>query len=212
MQTIGQLLRSLRLEKSLNLDDITNETNIAKHLLEFLENDNFSKLPSSAFTKGFIVSYARVVGLSPQKALAIFRRDFIIDESGKIMPKGLARPLDKETLVASKFLFIGGIVLLVVLFLGYLFYQLKGLNNPPDLEIIRPKANSIVKGPIISVKGFVSADATVYINGEIAEIFPTGEFRSSVQLPPGEQQIVIKAVSSQNKIRESIIPITVVDK
>jgi cytoskeletal protein RodZ len=212
VETIGTLLKNLRQKQNLSLEQVSAETKIAPHLLKFLEADDFSNLPSSTYTKGFITKYAEVVGLSPQKALAIFRRDFAITESGKIMPKGLAKPLDKPTMVTSKILTISGIMVLVVLFAGYLIYQLKTYHSAPKIEIVRPKPNSMVQGPIIPVKGYVSADSSVYVNDSIIEVFPTGVFQATAQLPPGTHTITVKAVNNQNKVSEQLIPVTVVDK
>lgn len=211
MQTIGQLLKSLRQQQQLSIDDISSRTNIASHLLGFLETDQYQKLPSSTFTKGFITSYAKVVGLPTQKALAVFRRDFIITESGKIMLKGLAKPLDKSTIVTSKLIKLSAIVFFITIFIGYLIFQLKNFHSDPTIEISRPKINAVVRGPIISVKGYVSSDSSVYVNDKLVEIFPTGEFRTTVQLPVGQQQITVKAVNSNNNISEYKIPVTVVD-
>jgi cytoskeletal protein RodZ len=212
VQTIGSLLKSLRLKKEISLENISQETNIAPHLLKHLENDDYSHLPSNTFTKGFISKYAQIVGLSSQKALAIFRRDFIIDESGRIMPRGLVKPLDKPTFITSKIFSIFGATLLLFIILGYLFFQLKNFKNSPNIEITRPKPNTVVKGPIISIKGFVSTDSTVYVNDAIADVFPTGEFHSSVHLEQGEQIIKIKAINSQQKQTQIEIPVHVVDK
>ena len=212
MQTIGLLLQSLRLKKNLTLEHVSNQTNIATYLLEALEADDFTKLPASTFTKGFITSYAKVVGLSPQRALAIFRRDFAIGQSGKIMPKGLAKPLDKETVVTSKWLVVLGIVILLLGFGGYIFFQLRNYSLPPSIDMIRPKPNTVVKGPIVPVKGFVSADSSVYVNSQVIEVFPTGEFQATVQLSPGNQTITVKAIDSNSKQSELLIPVYVVDK
>lgn len=212
METIGQLLKSIRLQKNIKLEEVSKQTNIATHLLDFLEQDNYANLPSSTFTKGFIVSYARVLGFSPEKALAIFRRDFTITESGKILPKGLAKPLDRPTIVTSKFLSISFTSIFIMIFLTYLFTQLKNFNSAPRIDIVRPKSNTVVRGPEISVKGFVSADSSVYVNGSIVDVFPTGEFFTNTTLASGDQVITIKAINNKNKESQTEIPVIVVDK
>ncbi len=211
MQTIGQVLHFLRLQKKLTLALISKETNISPDLLKALEEDNYQALPSSTFTKGFICSYAKVLNFSCQKALAIFRRDFTVTESGKILPKGLAKPLDKKTFVTSKFAFSFMIFLLLSTFFIYLYVQIKNYNSSPQIDIIRPKVNTVVKGPQITVRGYVSADSSVYVNGNLVDVFPTGEFYASTQLPAGDQVITIKAINSQNKSSESKIPVIVID-
>lgn len=212
METIGTILKKLRLQKNLTLESVSQQTNIAPHLLNFLEEDNYQHLPACTFTKGFICAYARVVDLPSDKALAIFRRDFTVSQSGKIMPKGLADPVDKKTFITSKILTAGGIAFSLMVFSGYLFYQLKSYQSAPKIEIIKPKAYSVVKGPNIPVQGFVSADSVVYVNGALVDVYPTGEFKAVASLPPGEQSVEIKAVSVNNKESGQNIPVKVVDK
>jgi len=212
MDTIGTILRKLRLSNNLTLDAISAKTNIAPQLLKHLEEDAFQYLPACTFTKGFICSYAKVVGLSSDKALAIFRRDFTVSQSGKIMPKGLAEPIDKKTIIASKLLTYIGITASLLLFSGYLFYQFRSYQSAPKIEIIKPKAYSIVKGPNIPVQGFVSADSVVYVNGNLVDVYPTGEFKAVANLPPGEHSVEIKAISTNNKSSDQQIPVKVIDK
>lgn len=210
METIGRILKKTRLELHLTLADISKQTNIAPHLLDFLEQDDYTHLPSSTFTKGFIISYAQILGFDSSKALAIFRRDFCVDESGKIMPRGLAKPLDKETFVASNFLKISAVSMFVVIFSAYLFYQIKTFHKVPEIEVTKPKAHSIVQGPNIPIQGFVSADSVVYVNGNLAQVYPNGEFTAMASLPPGDQSVVIKAVDASNKTSDQTIPVKVV--
>jgi len=211
MQTIGQVLKSLRIKNRFTIKDISQETKIDTKLITYLESDQYSFLPSSTFTKGFITSYAKVLNFSPEKALAIFRRDFTVNQSGKILPKGLSKPLDKNTFIASKFFSNTVVALLILAFISYLGFQFKNFNSAPQINITRPKPNTVVRGPLISIKGYVSANSSVYVNGNIADLFPTGEFSANVQLPEGEQFIDIKAIDSQEKISETTIPVIVIN-
>lgn len=212
MVTIGTLLKSLRNKKNITLSYISSQTNIAPHLLKYLENDEYSKLPASTFTKGFITKYAEIVGLTPQKALAIFRRDFATNESGKIIPRGLAKPLDKNTFVTSRFFSYFGFAIFILLIFFYLLLQLKNYKKAPQIDIIRPKPNSVVRGPNISVKGYATADSTVKVNSAIADVFPTGEFQIAISLPEGEQILTIEAQNSNGKTTKLEIPVIVIDK
>ncbi len=211
MNTIGKLLKSLRIKSKLTLKNISDETNIPVSLLEYLEKDDYKNLPSSTFTKGFIISYAKIVGLSSEKALAIFRRDFEISELGKIMPRGLAKPLDKKTIITSKLGLTFILIFLMISVLGYFIFQLYHYQAPPTLEVIKPKAYTVLRGPIITVSGFVSTDSSLFVNGKLIEVYPTGEFRTTISVPNGDSEIKIRAVDSRQKVTQLEIPITVVD-
>ncbi len=59
----GVRLRAAREAKGLTLDDAAKTTRIAKVYLKALEDDDYAKLPSEAYTRGFLRSYAAFLGL-----------------------------------------------------------------------------------------------------------------------------------------------------
>ena len=68
--TVGRLLRDAREEHALSLEDICRETRVVKDYLEAVEADEFDRLPSKAFARGIIRSYADCVGLSADTMVA----------------------------------------------------------------------------------------------------------------------------------------------
>jgi len=67
--TPGEILRSTREEKKLNLQQVVQGTNIKLPFLEALENDQPELIPSKAQYRGFIRLYAGYLGLDPQEVL-----------------------------------------------------------------------------------------------------------------------------------------------
>ena len=78
--TIGELLRTKREEKGLNLKTISQQTKIHVGLLEHLENNDLAKLPSKTYVRGFIKSAAKILGINQEVALdaleATYNRDY----------------------------------------------------------------------------------------------------------------------------------------
>ena len=72
MESFGAYLKALREEKGKTLEEIAENTKIAVSNLEFLESDRFDLLPPRVFVKGFIRSYVRELGLSPEEAMVRF--------------------------------------------------------------------------------------------------------------------------------------------
>lgn len=66
---IGECLRAKREETRLSLDKISQKTKISINILRALEANDFQSLPSPAYVKGFVLSYARVVGLNPSEII-----------------------------------------------------------------------------------------------------------------------------------------------
>lgn len=70
--TFGRLLKSLRTERGLDLKTISDETKIAVSTLRLLEEEAYDKLPDTIFVKGFLKSYAEVIGTSPDVIIQNF--------------------------------------------------------------------------------------------------------------------------------------------
>lgn len=67
--TIGRLVRTKREEKGLSLKVISQQTKIHIGLLECLEADQFDKLPSKTYVRGFIKSTSKILNMDQEFAL-----------------------------------------------------------------------------------------------------------------------------------------------
>lgn len=71
ISSVAAWLKSAREARGETLDDVARVTRIGKNYLEALEEGDLAKLPSQAYTRGFIRLYAAHLGLSPETALAM---------------------------------------------------------------------------------------------------------------------------------------------
>jgi len=71
LSKVGAWLKVSREEHGLSLDEVAKVTRIGKNYLEAIEEGALAKLPSQAYTRGFIRLYALHLGLSPENALAM---------------------------------------------------------------------------------------------------------------------------------------------
>lgn len=71
-QTAGSRLRSAREQKGLRLEDAARVTRISKGYLAALEEDNYTRLPSDVYAKGFLRLYATFLGLDEQDVLNLY--------------------------------------------------------------------------------------------------------------------------------------------
>ena len=86
MKTSGQLLFQARLQSKLTLTQLERLTKIPKHILRFLEKDQYDQLPSATYLQGFIRNYALALNLDPQLVVAVFKRQFSRKIAKKILP------------------------------------------------------------------------------------------------------------------------------
>ena len=77
--TVGERLREARERQKVSLHAIAEKTNISVRFLDAIEKNQFDKLPGGIFTRGFIRSYASLVGLDPDGMVT----QFLSDEPGQ---------------------------------------------------------------------------------------------------------------------------------
>lgn len=89
--TFGEELRRERLIRQVSLEEISGATKISVRLLTALEASDLSKLPAPVFTRGFIRSYARHLGLDPDEMVNAYLADLKPDKSREPGRKGRLR-------------------------------------------------------------------------------------------------------------------------
>lgn len=70
METVGTYLRRHREAKRMSVEEVSRSTRVPASSVERIESDRFDELPGEVFVRGFLKSYARSVGLSPDEVLA----------------------------------------------------------------------------------------------------------------------------------------------
>ncbi|OEH85885.1 hypothetical protein BHU72_03685 [Desulfuribacillus stibiiarsenatis] len=70
MSSIGEYLKSKRIETGLTIDDISNITKISTRYLQGIEDDDWSMMPGDFYAKGFIRSYAKALDVDISELLS----------------------------------------------------------------------------------------------------------------------------------------------
>jgi cytoskeleton protein RodZ len=74
MTSVGEALRRERLRRGQDLEDIARDIKIRAKLLEFIEADQFDRLPGGVFAKSFVKQYASALGLDGDEFAAEVQR------------------------------------------------------------------------------------------------------------------------------------------
>jgi len=64
----GADLRKIRETRGISLRHIAAVTKIGLRFLEYVEEDRFAFLPATVYLRGFLLEYARLVGIDPRRA------------------------------------------------------------------------------------------------------------------------------------------------
>jgi cytoskeleton protein RodZ len=171
-ESIGQYLRRKREEKGYSLKVISQQTKIHISLLESLEADEFEKLPSKTYVKGFIRSTCKILGSEPSEALELLEKAYsnVAPTESVVLKHALGNsPSDSpsssginfnqvKSMTATGSIFMAKIAT-VALVIGVIGYNVKNyvqdLNNQkqeelPEVITSLPKAE--VPKPVVAEK------------------------------------------------------------
>jgi len=203
MKPVGTILKEERKKLGLSLKTVSEKTKISLKILQRLEKNQFQKLPGEPYCSLFVKDYARFLSLPSRKIVAICRRDLKELEKPSF-------PSPQSQLNFTPKLTVSALILISILFFSsYLFYQYRQFQQPPSLEISWPATESINKSEF-EVKGTTDPENIIRINEKPIIVDPKGNFSTIVKLNPGANTIRIEAVSLNKKttVQERIVGYT----
>ena len=83
MPTLGEEIKRRREERNISLNEISESTRISVRFLKASEADNFAVLPGGIFTRSFIRSYAKEVGLNEEEAMALYNQHLVSQQAAE---------------------------------------------------------------------------------------------------------------------------------
>ena|ERR1700690_1626796 len=63
----GPAIKMLREQNGLTMRNIADRTKVGTRYLEFIEEEHYDKLPARAYTRGFLMLYAKALGCDPER-------------------------------------------------------------------------------------------------------------------------------------------------
>lgn len=200
-KTIGELLKEARQGQRLSILELAKRTRIRPEYLEALEANQFAELPSAAFVKGYIKSYARLFAIDADPLLALLRRDFKESAKGRLVPREFIKPVLRKRLgwtpVTTVVMLVAVVAIVVFSYLGVQWYK---FNQPPLLEVATPADHVTVASQVV-VQGRTHPEAQVRVNSQPVAIDPDGLFETEVFLPrEGITSITVEAIDRRGKV------------
>jgi cytoskeletal protein RodZ len=135
--SFGRYLQSMRLEKKINLEKVSEETRIAVSNLQLIEKEDLEALPDEVFVKGFLRSYARAIGADGDEAVKLYEAR--LNMISRLADAGSFSP--RSSLIAWRNLILSIIAILAVIVLslyGVSYFQ----GRMPEPEIVEASAGS----------------------------------------------------------------------
>ena len=179
---IGTILKSSRLKSKKSLEEISSELCIRKIYLTALEESDYETLPPIPYGVGYIRTYARYLGLSPERAVKLYKAAAAIEEENAKEEEIISEP---EANKSNKWHIIIGISVLAVVYGIWNLYVSK----------TAPKEN-IIATETIEVVDETEAVKTEENNEEIAEEKDTKEEKKENEKLEKTSEVTVKATET----------------
>lgn len=194
-QSLGNLFKSIRLNKNISLEEVEKNLNIAIKFIKAIEENNWKIFPGPTYTKGFLIRYGNFLGLDQDKIISFFKKIEPQLKSSDYQKNTTAKST-RRTIEIRKIIF-AGLFLLVVLYITLTLFK---SFLPPKIIILSPKNNLITREKSVTIEGKVKTEAQVFINDQPVIFKSPGYFKEVVEIPTiGENLITIRALDNRGK-------------
>ena len=191
MYRASSILKTTRLEKELDIKDISKTLKIPEKYLLALESEDVDLFPQEPYCSLIIKEYADYLGLNGAEILKLFRRDFAQKRKAKATHQSLFS-------FTPQFTFTLSVALSLLIFLGYLFSEYVKFNQPPPLKVNWPSGGTVL-GNSLDINGTTDPESTVSINQNLVVVDEKGNFHKKLQLSGSEAKITIESKSPSGK-------------
>jgi len=190
------ILSNARLDKGLELSEISKKLKISQKYLQAIELENSQDFPQEPYLSLIVKDYATFLGLNGTETLSIFRRDY---EQKRKLKK------EKQPLLffTPQFTFKIGVFISIVFFITYLISEYLKFNQPPPLEVFWPQPPAS-NSETLEIKGITHPESTVRINDDLVIVDSNGEFSKNIAIPPQTNfVIVVQSTSPSGKTSQT---------
>jgi cytoskeletal protein RodZ len=200
---LGEVLRTAREAKGVDLTRVERDTKIRERYLSALERGEYRELPGAVYTKGFLRNYGAYLGLDPEYLIDLYRLETVSGATERPGAPTPPRPIAvrrSRSLVVSPGAVAGTILTLVVagliVWIGYEFFN---FARTPELRVVAPAGDVAAHvGDTITIRGVTAPNATITVDGLRENPTVTaderGGFEVTVNLVPGSNVIELTAV------------------
>lgn len=195
MVSVNTFFRNARENKKITLQTAQRDTNIRAHLLNAIEEQDWQVFSSKIYAEGIIKNYAQYLGLSSEKMLAFFRRDYEKKEE-----KPFERQVKNDYFhPETRRVRVGIIVAIVTGFFLYFCFLFYAYLKPPTIVITTPTQTTFRNVDRLTIKGKTEKEASVQIRGEQIFIDKDGNFSYDFPLQKGSNKISIDVTGGNGK-------------
>jgi cytoskeletal protein RodZ len=198
---LGEVLRTAREAKFIDLTRVERDTKIRVRYLSALERGDYRDLPEAIYTKGFLRNYGLYLGLDPEYLVDLYRLELgsAVDRPAvPVPPRPIAARQGRSLVVTSGALVAVILTVLVVAFVVYLVGEFVTFARTPDLRVSDPAGDvASYSGMEYTIRGVTEPNSTITTEGlrqnPTTSADAHGAFSVTVGLVPGANVITLVA-------------------
>jgi cytoskeleton protein RodZ len=200
---LGSLLRKSREERHIDLDAAVKATRIRRYNLEALENEEWDKLPSHVFVRGFLGSYAEFLGLDKELVLSYYQKRCPFEEYQPHVLQGIGGESGRwRLIIIACFLAIALVAAIIYLKGRDISVTGKAFQSLDTQSVTEKKEGDTVTTEDIQIQdnaGAEGAFAKKELASEEEMVIPTG-LESSEDTTAQEEPIIPEEVRQEQPI------------
>lgn len=229
--TVGSLLKAGREQHQMSVDDIAQQLNLRPSLVEKLEQDCFDSLPSATYTRGYVRSFAKLVGVDEELVMAC------LDQQIPSIAEPAMQSFSKKTTMKareSRLMLVTYLIAFILLAMLVLWWVQKSSNSnldlsKPSVEEVEAAKQTASNLSAISVQPSISTQSTISessvksesvnkdtnkgssSNNQLASVNTSAESSLTVQSPNTSlpTKVISPAISTQStnvEVTASVVP------
>tara|TARA_R110000782_G_scaffold18712_7_gene51217 strand:+ start:547 stop:1464 length:918 start_codon:yes stop_codon:yes gene_type:complete len=133
--TPGLLLRTQREKQGLSAQEIAKRTHLDIKIVESIEQDNDEGMPAATYVRGYLRSYAKIVGLDPDHIITLYNSDSP-QPPPEILPEvkqpSQVSSSDKPVKAFTYLITLGLVLLLLIWYQSNFVVDTSIINEPED--------------------------------------------------------------------------------
>ena len=197
---IGTILKSSRLKSKKSMEEISSELCIRKIYLTALEEGDYETLPPIPYGVGYVRTYARYLGLNPERAVKLYKNASQMEEQNNEEEKIEKAEVNK---ISGKHIIVG-IVSLLAIYAAWSFYANMTSTSTLPTQNVEEK-NTNIEENIAEEVTITSDSAPEIVETRVetepeAEIKETGITETVEQTPIPEEPIAVEEKAENNKV------------
>lgn len=192
--SFGPTLRELREQRGVSREELSEQTKIHISVITTLEEERISDLADPQYAERHVRSIVlaldgRLAYFLPKYRQLLTEKRASTSDTFSVRPKVRRRDL----VVVTRYVALGGFLLLVSLFAAYLIWQGRLIQDAPPLLISSPAQDEALTEPSVRVAGTTAPGAVITVNGRRAVVDPGGGFYLTFDVPRGLTTLTIEA-------------------